>query len=371
MNKVDYRSKIIAQEEAKNYIKDGYFALDPHCHTSYSYDVPDAEDTHPEQVVGVQKKLGLRMLVSDHDNINAYNYLRKKGHKIIPAVELTFKPSIMRKIDLKGPMHTLHINIFGLNNNDMAVLSEIAKRGDLDELVKYCKQNDLDWMYNHPLFYERGEHLNWRAVPGLAKHYFDVVELNGTFSRSMNDIALRLAENLRKGVIASSDSHTGRPGIGFVIAEGKNFKDFWENVKRGEMYVVRRDMKTLDIVKEASLMVNQTFSASTKPRKEKRFSPATNFAPFNKLATSVTSGRLKDKFILKKIIKMTLQTINYSAGPILAWKLHVTKDEKHAEYIRHRIDLLTKKLNINPDAHYKNSENKKNVKIYQKNFTKI
>ena len=115
----------------------------------------------------------------------------------------------------------------------MAAINEIAQRGDLDELIKYLRQNDLDWMYNHPFYHSKKEHLNWRIIPALAKNYFDVIELNSSYSKGLNDITQKLAENLNKGIVAGSDSHTGNPGTALVIAEGKNFKDFWENVKDG------------------------------------------------------------------------------------------------------------------------------------------
>jgi len=340
-----YQTKIITLEEAREHIRNGYFALDPHCHSSYSFDVPDAKETSPESVTRTQKILGLRNIISDHDTLNGYNHLKKKGYtKIIPGVELTFRPLIARKIDIKKSMHTLHINIFGLNNNDLAILGDIAKTGNLDELVKYMRQNDLEWMYNHPLWHANHEHLNWKVIPGLAKNYFDVIELNGSFSKYMNDIALGIAQNLNKGIIASSDSHSGNPGTGFVLAEGKNFHDFWSNVKEGNMYIVRRDMSTLNVVRESSMMINQAFNARTRSIDGKKYIPSTNVKPFDIIVKSVTSGKLKNKFITKKVIQMLMQSVNYSAGPILAWRLHTIKDEKKADHLRYKIESLTRKI---------------------------
>ncbi|HEY9705788.1 MAG TPA: PHP domain-containing protein, partial [Allocoleopsis sp.] len=266
-----YSGRIISYDQAQELIKDGYFAIDPHCHSSYSYDVPDVIQTSPDSVLKVQKMKGLKHILTDHDTLNGYKYLRRKDYDVIPAVELTFRPKIIRKVQSSKPAHMLHINIFGLNENDLIILKDIARRGDLDELVKYCKDNDLDWMYNHPLYHEKYEKLNWQIIPGLAKNYFDVIELNSQFSKGLNDINQRIAEKLGKGIVASSDSHTGNPGTGFVLAEGKNFKEFWENVKEGKMYIVRKDMGTFDVVKEASLMIKHTFNANPRPRIEKKF----------------------------------------------------------------------------------------------------
>ena len=44
----------------------------------------------------------------------------------------------------------------------LTVVKEIAGRGDLDELVLYLKQNDLDFMYNHPFYHDKKQKLNWK-----------------------------------------------------------------------------------------------------------------------------------------------------------------------------------------------------------------
>jgi len=344
MNTPDRKANVISYERGMELIKEGYFALDPHCHSAYSYDVPDVKEINPEFVVKRQKDIGLRQILTDHDTLNGYNYLKHRGYKIIPAVELTFKPRIIRKIVSERPIQTMHVNIFGLNNHDLIVLREIAARGDLDELIKYLKQNDLDWMYNHPFYHEKKEHLNWKVIPGLAKDYFDVIELNSTYSKGLNDICLRLANNLDKGTVASSDSHTGNPGRGFIVAEGKNFKDFWENVKDGKSYIMRKDMGTWDIVRESSTIVNQAVRSSRRPRAERNYTPSTDIEYFDDMLKSMTSGRWKNALIIKKVVQMIFQSFNYTAGPILMWKLHVTKDEEKAQNIRNKIHAITKRI---------------------------
>jgi len=335
---------IVSIDEATQLLKEGYYAMDPHCHSSYSYDVPDVKQTSPETIIKVLKSKKLMPVITDHDNINAYNYLKKKNNKILPAVELTFKPQIARKIISPKSIQTLHINIYRLNNNDLIILKEIAKKGDLDELVRYLKQNDLEWTYNHPFYHEKRERLNWRAIPDLAKNYFEVLELNGSYSRGLNDIIQKLALKLDKGIVASSDSHTGNPGRGFIVTEGKNFRDFWNNVKDKKAYIVRKDMGTWDIVREASLIFNQAFHARIKPRLGRKYTPATEVESIDNIIKSVTSGKFKNSFVTKKAIYMTLQSLNYTAGPILAWKLHVNKNETSAEKIRGKMFLFTNKI---------------------------
>jgi predicted metal-dependent phosphoesterase TrpH len=367
-----YKHNIISDEYGKELMKEGYFALDPHCHSSYSFDVPDVKETDPESIVKLQQSKRLMPIITDHDTLNGYVYLKNKGYKVIPAMELTFKPRIAKKITFDKPLNTMHINIFGLKNYDMLMLKDISLGGNLDELIRYLKQNDLDWMYNHPFYHEKKEKLNWKAIPGLSKEYFDVIELNSFYSKSLNNINQRIAEKLHKGIVASSDSHTGNPGQGYVIAEGKNFKDFWENVKNGNSYTVRREIGTWGIVQEASLMINQSFNANMRARKERKYTPATGVESFDSIAKSFTSGKLKNLFITKKIIQMTLQSMKYTAGPILAWRLHVARDEERAQRIKNRIHALTNKIrDIKENVKNKLNNNKLNTKSIHVQTRKI
>ena len=346
-------------------IKEGYFALDPHCHSSYSYDVPDTNETSPEAVIRQQNLKGIRNVLTDHDTIEGCNYLKRKGINIIPAMELTFKPKIARKIISQRPIQTLHINVFGLHNNDKIIIKEIAQRGDLDELVKYFKQHDLAWVYNHPFYHEKKERLNWKVIPELAKNYFDVIELNSNYSKGLNDITQRVAESLNKGIVAGSDSHTGNPGNCLVLAEGKNFKEFWENVKKGNAYVVRKDMGTRDIVREASRIINQAFKARKRPRFGRAYTPATSVQTFDAVMKSVTSGKLRNRFIARKIIQMILQSINYTAVPIFAWRLHVMKNEEKAQRLRNKMQAITNKINsLKKNIGYNNKKNNNNKLRY-------
>jgi len=347
MEKLTYKHQIISMERGMELIKEGYFAIDPHCHSSYSFDVPDVKETSPESVIKAQRIRGLKTILTDHNTLNGYNYLKQKKYKLIPAIELTFKPKIARKIVSHKPIQTLHINVFRLKNRDLKKIRTIAETGDLDALVKYFRKNDLDWMYNHPFYHEKKERLNWKVIPDLAKNYFDVIEINSNYSKGFNDITQRFAENLNKGIVAGSDSHTGNPGRGIVIAKGKNFKEFWNNVKEGNSYIVREDMGTWDIVRESSLIINHAFRMRLNPRHERRYTPATDVQTFDEILGSVTTGKLRNKLVAKKILQMILQSLNYIAVPIFAWRLHVTRDEEKAQKLRNKMHTLTNKIKNN------------------------
>jgi predicted metal-dependent phosphoesterase TrpH len=350
---------MINTAKAKDLIRQGYFAIDPHCHSSFSYDVPDVIETSPENVVAKQINLGLKPLITDHDTLNGYNFLKSKGISSIPAVELTIKPTKAKLVEFDKPIHTLHINIFGLNNKDFKILNYIALSGDLDLLVEYMKSRDLDWMYNHPFWHESGERLNWKVIPGLAKNYFDVVEINSGFTKSMNDLTIKLAEKQNKGIIASTDNHTGNPGVAISIAEGRNFKEFWNNVKEGKSFIVRKDMSTLKVVKETTTTIDQIFRSNIYPEEQRKYVPDLGLGLLNKFAKLVTSGSLKDKQILKKVMQMIFHTINYTAGPAIAWKYHINKTNTQIQAIHQNIDKLVRQLN---SAHHARKKSHKHAK---------
>jgi hypothetical protein len=176
--------------------------------------------------------------------------------------------------------------------------------------------------------------------------------------KSMNDLSLHIAQRFNKGVIASSDSHTGNPGTAYVLAEGKNFKDFWSNIKQGKMFLVRSDMNAISAVREASDMISNIFRSNINSTPEQRFRPAIGIRPVDKIAAAVTTGRLKNMFIIKKALQMTLQTVNYSAGPILAWKLYLRKNNVFADKVRKRIELIslrTQNMTYNMKTNMKNT----------------
>jgi len=361
-----YKHKIILNEFANDLKHQGYFAVDPHCHTSFSYDVPDVKQTSPEMLVKKQESLGLMPLISDHDTLNGYNYLMsRKKQKVIPAAEITIIPKTANLISFKKPLHALHINVFQLDNEQLAILEDLASKQDLDEFIRFLRQEDLDYMYNHPFWCETNEKLNWRAIPGLVKNYFDVIELNAGRPKNLNDLTLYIAEQFNKGIASASDTHTNDPGNAYTLAEGKNFRDFWQNVKESRFYVVREDMTPFTIMRQSGAMISNIFRANINAHKERSFTPASGVRALDILFKSVTSGSLKDKLFIKKTMNMMLQSVNYTAGPVLFWKLYLSKEISYGENVKEKIVKLTSSLKafdnkINSKIHL----NKNNYKKY-------
>ncbi|MEM4638130.1 MAG: hypothetical protein QXK76_03870, partial [Candidatus Woesearchaeota archaeon] len=67
MNKTYNSNMIINEKESLELKNQGYKAMDPHCHSSYSYDVPNSRETSPKSIVKLQQKKGLIPIITDHD----------------------------------------------------------------------------------------------------------------------------------------------------------------------------------------------------------------------------------------------------------------------------------------------------------------
>ncbi|MFA5797596.1 MAG: hypothetical protein WC916_06215 [Candidatus Woesearchaeota archaeon] len=346
-----YRKRMVSERFAQKLRAQGFLAIDTHAHTSYSYDVASVKKTSPEVVTNAERSKGLIPVITDHDTMDGYRYLRSKRlHRdIIPAVEIRIKPVHARKISGIGKIHTLHVNVFGLNMKQFRILEHIAqKEEDIDAFINYLRDEQLKWTYNHPFWHENHEKLNWRAVPLLARHYFDILEINSNRSLILNNLTMNIAEKLGKGIVASTDTHTGNPGLAYVLAPGKTFDECWNNIIQRKMYIVRKDLTALMVVREASEIISQIFSANSREMQEKKFSMASGIKPLDRLASRVSYGNLKNHYAIKHLIKNALHAINYSVGPLMAWYLYTHKQDVYGQRIHRPIMQGLRQKNIHP-----------------------
>jgi len=364
-NKHDYRS--ISMNYAEQLKQEGYFAIDSHCHSSFSYDVPDTQETSPITIMQSQIALNLRPLITDHDTLNGYNHVIKslqssqknktenkdkqinvRSRYIIPAAEISIKPLHAKKIDLKKSLHTIHVNVFMLNKHQLADLKEIAvQERDLDEFVEYLKVNNLPYCYNHPFWHEVKEKMRWKYIPAIAKYYFDVLEINAGRTRPNNDMVMNIASRFRKGIIAGTDSHTGEIGGAITLAEGNNFEEFWQNILDMKSYIVRQDLTTRTIIKDTSATIRQILKARM-DNPESSFHLITGVKELDSLGRILTSPTIKDNMILRNLMNTALQTVTFSAGRIIAWKLMVNKDKNFIKTREHKIRRIISKLHLMP-----------------------
>lgn len=190
----------ISQDEVLDLLKKGYAGIDGHIHSSHSFDVPESSKTNPLYLIKKQLDMYLIPIITDHDDDSAYEdedvkkYLREEGlEHAVRSAEITIKATKARRvtqeeISEKKPLHTMHINVYNMTHQQFLDLEHIASHHhDLDMFVDYLRRNKIPYLGNH-LFY-RGvkEKLRWKAIPELAKYYFDVLELNAGQPKIYND----------------------------------------------------------------------------------------------------------------------------------------------------------------------------------------
>jgi hypothetical protein len=67
--------------------------------------------------------------------------------------------------------------------------------------------------------------------------------------RPKNALTLALADRFHKGVVATTDTHTGDVGRAFTLAKGETFREFYDAVRRCESFIVPQDL-TLQLLSE-------------------------------------------------------------------------------------------------------------------------
>ncbi|AKB44479.1 PHP domain-containing protein [Methanosarcina vacuolata] len=256
----NYEEKLITPEQAVELIEEGWRRADLHVHTTCSFDVLPVRDLHPESLYEKALKMGMDYVTfTDHDTIEAYEILGWNREKLIPGVEISV-------YDPEFAGHSLHINIFELDREEFFELMEIAEiEHDLRSFIKYLRRHKLPFIYNHPFWFEFHSVPNPSSVPRLAK-LFPVLEYNMHELKQKNELTIALAENLGKGIAATTDTHTGRIGKVYTLAKGDNFNEFFKNVTQGKSYIVPEDLTRELLIDEMNTWIDLIFEKSQKNR---------------------------------------------------------------------------------------------------------
>ena len=235
--------RIASPEGIDRLISKGWHEADLHVHTYYSNDVLPSKSLDPLVLYEKARRKGLKYITfTDHDTMDAYDRVGWKREGLIPGVEIKIK-------DLKNVGHSLHVNVYELNKLQFAELMKIAKvKQDIRTFVAYLKENDLPFVYNHPFWYEHGEKPSFKTVNDIIK-LFPVTEYNMLRVWQKNALALKLAQKHGKGIIASTDTHSGNIGRASTFAKGETFREYFQNIAEGKVYLNSQDL-TLKILRD-------------------------------------------------------------------------------------------------------------------------
>ena len=254
----NYEEKLIAPEKAAEIMEEGWKRADLHVHTTCSFDVLPVRDLHPESLYEKALKLGMDYITfTDHDTIEAYEILGWNREKLIPGVEMSV-------YDPEFAGHSLHINIFEFDRDEFFELREIAEiEHDLKSFIKYHRRHKLPFIYNHPFWFEFHREPNPSAVPRLAK-FFPVLEYNMHKLKQKNELTIALAEKFGKGIVATTDTHSGRLGKVYTLSQGDNFREFFRNIEKGKNYIVPKNLTRELLIDEMNTWIDLIFEKSQK-----------------------------------------------------------------------------------------------------------
>jgi predicted metal-dependent phosphoesterase TrpH len=246
-----------------------YKTADLHLHSNYSYDVVNLSALSPRSLYekAVESGMGFFTL-TDHDTILGIQALEREIARdygseapipLIPGIEYTIRDD--------GIGHTIHVNVLGLDLQQMLELAR--RRKSLASFLAFCRSEDLYHAYNHPFWFQRGEHGNPRAVRGLIPE-FPVIELNAGRIGQLNHRTHRIAMECGRVVVATSDSHTGFVGKGYSAAPGRTPAEFLRNVREGVSYAVPHHLNLPDFVQEICQLTDMVFTGRPRDFKLKR-----------------------------------------------------------------------------------------------------
>jgi predicted metal-dependent phosphoesterase TrpH len=262
---VNHEDILISSEQAEELLEEGWKRADLHVHTTCSFDVLPVRELYPENLYGKAIELGMDYITfTDHDTIEAYEILGWDQEKIIPGVEMSLH-------DPEFVGHTLHINVFELDKEEFFELREIAEiEHDLKAFIKCLKKHRLPYIYNHPFWFEFHQEPNPSVIPRLVK-LFPVLEYNMHELKQKNELTIALAEKYGKGIVATSDTHSGKFGCVYTVAKGDTFREFFRNIAKGKNYIVPENLTRELLIDEMNTWIDLIFEKSQKSRDIKSY----------------------------------------------------------------------------------------------------
>ncbi len=249
-------SPLIDAEGAWGLMASGWAAADLHVHTLHSYDVIPTRATDPLRLYLEARRLGMTFVAfTDHDTMDAYDRIGWTREGLVPAVEVKIH-------DPRRVGHTVHVNVYTLDRNQLREILRIARTAkDIELLTDYLKGESLPYILNHPFWHEAGEKINLRAVLDIAD-LFPALEYNMGRIARLNKQALRLAEAKGKGLAAATDTHVGEIARAFTVAPGATFREYFESIRQRQARIVPADLTLPRLKDETALRLRQLFDKS-------------------------------------------------------------------------------------------------------------
>ncbi|MDD5455327.1 MAG: PHP domain-containing protein [Candidatus Ratteibacteria bacterium] len=303
-------SKIVPETSISQLLNEGWHEADLHVHTYYSPDVLPSTFLDPLVLYEKARQKGMKYIsFTDHDTMEAYDRVGWKKEGLVPGVEIKVK-------DMENVGHSIHVNIYELNKSQFQELMEIAKvKRDIFAFISYLKGKNLPFVYNHPYWYDHGEKPNFKVVHKLLQ-LFPVTEYNMHRVWQKNALAMKLAHRYSKGIIAATDTHVGDIGRASTFAKGETFREFFDNIAKGEVYLNAQDLTVRILREEINTWIDLIFNLDIE-RLEKVVH--TQIRTLNYFINWFLRGAFEDYPILRKAAERFFSSIAKSGAPALCY----------------------------------------------------
>jgi len=280
----DAATRMLSSEQAEALREDGWQAADLHVHTLFSSDVIPVSSLRPVRLFQKAREKSMNFVTfTDHDTMAAYHSVSPGLEGLVRGVEIKIK-------DMECVGHTIHINVYELDDCQFQELENIAMQGELHSFLDFLKSERLPFVYNHPLWFEAGEKPNLAVIPDLIK-LFPVLEYNMHRIRRKNEIIMELARRYEKGLIASTDTHSGMIGHAYTLSRGNDFKEFYNNICQRNSYIVVKDLTKQYLIQEMNAWLDM-MSRQDMILKNKKI--CTGMKYLDKFITIMSSQRFRD-----------------------------------------------------------------------------
>lgn len=238
-----------------------YKKVDLHCHSRFSvfkyFRRANTRDCYnaPEDVYRIAKERGMSYVtLSDHDSIDGALYLLNKH----PDLEDFF---VSEEVETYFPetAQRVHVGVYDLNEEQHREIQRL--RPNIRELVPYLRSENLVFAVNHLLQNYRMKNVATQYINEMIE-MFDVFEvLNGAMASSNNRVVQQLVANVKAegrkiSMVGGSDAHTLKHlGKVYTVSRASSWREFLDNVRRGECFAWGEEMRFRDLVSDIYLLI--------------------------------------------------------------------------------------------------------------------
>jgi len=215
--------------------------MDMHVHSCYSVEpIPNlsgitfSPSDSPEELYARAKERGMDFVtITDHDTIDGcLDFLARHpgARDFIVGEEVSTELPVSKL--------TVHINVYGHDRRQHRALQQ--RRGNAFEVVRYCREEGLFFVWNHPFYRENLSTIEAQEFLSFLDQVPVLEVRNGGRTQVLNVLAEEVAVSFGKAMVGGSDTHTGNVGEVYTAVPCATPEGFLAGVLAGNSRVVGR-----------------------------------------------------------------------------------------------------------------------------------